>query len=205
MTARDLDFRRYDAAGARGLRTIVEDIYTRSYTAAIATGGPFHSVSAFMTRFDSYASRDGFDLVVAYHRDQPAGQAWGWPLGPGTGWWDGLLTDTDPGFTDEDGTRTFALSEIMVREDLTGHGIAHSLHDQLLAARPESRATLLVEPDNTTAYQAYTRWGWQQVAQLRPAWPDAPIWDVLILPLPLPTIDRHRPNANHGTPTRESR
>lgn len=66
-----------------------------------------------MTRFDSYVSRDGFDLVVAYHKDEPAGQAWGWPLGPDTGWWDGLLTQTEPGFTDEDGTRTFALSETL--------------------------------------------------------------------------------------------
>jgi len=185
VTTDHLEFRRYNAASARELRKVVEDIYTRSYTDALANGGPFHSVSAFMTRFDSYASRDGFDLVVAYHQDEPAGQAWGWPLGPGTGWWDGLLTETEPGFTDEDGKRTFALSEIMVRQDLTGRGIAHALHDRLLEARHERRATLLVEPENTTAYRAYTRWGWQHVAQLRPAWPDAPIWDVLILPLPL--------------------
>jgi GNAT superfamily N-acetyltransferase len=187
VTTDTLDFRRYDAASARDLRNVVDEIYTGSYTDAIANGGPFHSASAFMTRFDSYVKIDGFDLVIAYDQDKPAGQTWGWPLAPDTKWWDGLLTETAPGFTDEDGTRTFALSEIMVREDLTGRGIAHALHDQLLSARPESRATLLVEPGNTTAYRAYTRWGWQRVAQLRPAWPDAPIWDVLILPLPLRT------------------
>jgi GNAT superfamily N-acetyltransferase len=182
-----LEFRRYDAASASELRQVVADIYTGSYIDAIAHGGPFHSVEAFMTRFDSYVRIEGFDLVAAYHQGKPVGQTWGWPLGADTKWWEGLLTETEPGFTDEDGTRTFALSEIMVREDLTGRGIAHALHDQLLAVRHESRATLLVEPDNTTAYRAYTRWGWQRVAQLRPAWPDAPIWDVLILPLPLRT------------------
>jgi len=187
MTSDDLQFQRYDAANARALREVVEDIYSGSYIDAIATGGPFHSVSAFMTRFDSYIKRDGFDLMIAYYQGEPVGQTWGWPLEPGTGWWDGLLTETDPGFTEEDGKRTFALSEIMVREDLTGHGIAHALHDQLLSNRHEHRATLLVEPDNATAYRAYTRWGWRRVAELRPAWPDAPIWDVLILPLPLRT------------------
>jgi GNAT superfamily N-acetyltransferase len=138
VTANHLEFRRYNAARALELRPVVEEIYSRSYLDAIATGGPFHSVSAFMTRFDSYVRHAGFDLVVAYDQDEPAGQTWGWPLEPGTGWWDGLLTETEPGFTDEDGNRTFALSEIMVREDLTGRGIAHALHDQLLAARHES-------------------------------------------------------------------
>jgi hypothetical protein len=50
--------------------------------------------------------------------------------------------------------RTVALSVIIFREDLTGGAIAHALHDQLPAAWQESRATLLVEPDNTTAYRA---------------------------------------------------
>ena len=98
-----LEFRRYNATTARHLRNVVEEIYAGSYTDAIANGGPFHSASAFMTRFDSYVKIDGFDLVIAYDQDKPAGQTW----------------------------------------------------------------------------------GWQRVAQLRPAWPDAPIWDVLILPLPL--------------------
>jgi ribosomal protein S18 acetylase RimI-like enzyme len=189
VTTSHLEFRRYDGAAARELRDVVEQVYTGSYTEAIAeataTGHQFHSTAAFMTRFDSYAATEGFDLVIAYIDGQPAGQAWGWPLRPGSTWWDGLLTPVDPGFTEEDGHRTFAFSEIMVREDLTGQGLAHQLHDELLGKRPEERATLLVEPDNTTAYRAYTRWGWSKVAQLRPAWPDAPIWDVLILPLPL--------------------
>ena len=97
---------------------------------------------------------------------------------------DGLDAEPEPGFTIEDGQRTFALSEIMVRQKWTGRGVAHALHDELLSTRPEKRATLLVEPENTVAYRAYTAWGWQKVAQLRPAWPDAPLFDVLILPLP---------------------
>ena len=60
MTTDILDFRRYDAASARDLRNVVEEIYTGSYTDAIADGGPFHSASAFMIRFDSYVKIDGF-------------------------------------------------------------------------------------------------------------------------------------------------
>jgi GNAT superfamily N-acetyltransferase len=176
-------FRRYDAAEARRCRDTVESVYTRSYVRAIMSGDPFDSVEAFMCRFDSYSSQDNFDLVVAYLDDEAIGQTWGWPLSQNTQWWAGLLSEPEPDFAREDGDRTFALSEIMVSQEWTGRGIAHALHDKLLSTRRELRATLLVEPENTTAYQAYLHWGWRKVAQLRPAWNHAPTFDVLILTL----------------------
>lgn len=178
-------FRRYDAAAARGIRGTVAMIHDESYVDRINSGDPFYTTEAFMRRFDAYTSRDGFDLVVAWRDGEPVGQAWGWALGPNTAWWGGLTGDVEPGFTDEDGKRTFALSEIMVSQAYTGQRIAHMLHDELLGGRKETRATLLVNPINQTAYQIYLRWGWVKVAQLRPDWPDAPTFDVLILPLPL--------------------
>ena len=181
-----LAFRRYGAAGAREIRSAVENIFRDSYT-GVAADDLFHSTQEFMRRFDAYASRDNFDLVVGYDGDEPVGQTWGWPLDEraGKGWWSGLEPEPEPGFTREDGKRTFALSEVMVRSAWTGRGIAHALHDELLSGRHEQRATLLVRPDNDTAYSAYRRWGWHKVAQLQPKWPDAPLFDVLILPLPL--------------------
>ncbi|GAA0990904.1 hypothetical protein GCM10009555_077410 [Acrocarpospora macrocephala] len=179
-------FKRFDAAGAREQREVVSLIHRDAYAARIAIGDAFAGSEAFMTRFDAYTRRDGLDLVMAFDGDEPAGQTWGWPLTPETRWWNGLETEPEPGFTTEDGTRTFALSEIMVRQAWTGRGIAHALHDTLLSTRQEQRATLLVRLDNTTAYAAYTRWGWRPSARLRPSWPDAPLMDVLTLPLPLP-------------------
>jgi hypothetical protein len=73
----------------------------------------------------------------------------------------------------------------MVRQRWTGQGIAHALHDELLRGRAEQRATLLVDPVNETAYRAYVKWGWRKASQLRPGWPGAPLFDVLMLPLPL--------------------
>jgi len=162
----------------------VEAIYRASYTPE-QQADPFNSPDTWMRRFDAYTSAAGFDLVIARMGGEPAGQAWGWPLAAKSSWWTGLVAEPEPEFTEEDGTRTFALSEIMVRSDFAGRGVAHALHDELLAGRHERRATLLVEPDNITAYRAYSSWGWQQAAQLRPDWPDAPLFDVLILPLPV--------------------
>lgn len=179
----DLSFQRFDTTGARGQRDTVEIVYCDAYAELMASGGTFESAEAAMARFDAYTSRDGFDLVIGYLSGEPVGQAWGWALTATSAWWRGLVAEPEPGFTVEDGGRTFALSEVMVRRNWTGQGIAHALHDELLRDRRETRATLLVRPDNATAYQAYTRWGWRKVAQLRPGWSDAPLLDVLILPL----------------------
>jgi GNAT superfamily N-acetyltransferase len=132
-------------AEARHLRDTVEAIYVRSYVEAIASADPFDSIDAFMLRFDLYTSQPDFDLVVAYQGGAAIGQAWGWPLTEHSRRWEGFLSEPEPGFTREDGRRTFALSEIMVSQEWTGKGIAHALHDHLLSVRTESRATLLVE------------------------------------------------------------
>jgi ribosomal protein S18 acetylase RimI-like enzyme len=182
-----LKFQRYDAAGARQIRDAVALIHQEAYVERIKSGNPFYTPEAFLRRFDSYTASDGFEMVVAYLDGEPAGQTWGWPLTQqrGARWWDGLVSEPEPGFTHEDGTRTFALSELMVRQAYTGQHIAHALHDELLRGRAERRATLLVNPVNQTAFEIYQRWGWRKVAQLRPAWPDAPLFNVLILPLPV--------------------
>lgn len=200
MSTNQVTFRRLDAAGARAHRDLVADVHHDAYADRIATGETFASDEAFMSRFDAYTRRDDFDLVLAYAGATAVGQAWGWPLTALSAWWDGLEAEPGPGFTTEDGTRTFALSEIMVRQAFTGQGIAHALHDELLRPRTEKRATLLVRPDNTTAYAAYTRWGWRKAARLRPGWPGAPLMDVLLLDLPLPERQ-----VKHGLATRTHR
>lgn len=180
-----LHFQRYDAAGARGIHDTVSLIHREAYVERIKSGDPFSADEAFMSRFDSYTKIAGFEMILACVDGQPAGQAWGWPLASDTEWWDGLTAEPESGFTLEDGTRTFALSELMVCQAYTGKRIARALHDEMLRGRPEDRATLLVNPANQAAYDIYRRWGWYTVAQLRPSWPGAPLFDVLILPLPV--------------------
>ncbi|MEV5648721.1 GNAT family N-acetyltransferase [Nocardia sp. NPDC052254] len=181
----DIYLRHYNADEAQALRAQVRLIFQGSYIPDDDPGDAFASTDAFMHRFDSYTDPSrprGFELVVAWLREEPMGQAWGWPLGSDTHWWSGLQLDRGDvqKFVAEDGNRTFALSEIMVRNEFTGRGLAHTLHDELLSGRGESRATLLVRPANERAYGAYRRWGWSRAGTLRPAWPDAPHFDVLV-------------------------
>jgi ribosomal protein S18 acetylase RimI-like enzyme len=165
----DLVFRHYDADGARAIRSIVATIHHDAYADAIASGRPFAAPEAFMSRFDAHTTRPSFDLVLAYAGDEPVGQAWGWP-------------EDDP---DAYPASTFSVAEIMVRHEWTGQGIAHALHDELLSARTERQAELYVRPENEIAYRAYRRWGWRKVGQVKPDLPDAPQFDVLVLPLPI--------------------
>jgi hypothetical protein len=113
-------------------------------------------------------------------------KAWGWPEDSAQAHRHATTPEgTGTEFASQDVSRTFALAEIMVRKAWTGKGIAHTLHDKLLSARTEPRAELYVRPDNENAYRAYLRWGWRKVGETRPDLPDAPRFDVLVLPLPL--------------------
>lgn len=163
-------FERHNASGARALSEKVAFVHRDAYADIIATDDPFETPNAFMQRFDSHASHPALDFVIAYVGDEPVGQAWGFPVAQPT------IGEAKP---------TFALCEIMVRKAWTGQGIAHALHDELLGARLEPQAELYVRPGNTLAYRAYLKWGWRRVGETRPDLPDAPVFDVLILPLPI--------------------
>jgi ribosomal protein S18 acetylase RimI-like enzyme len=173
LSVANIHFLHFDAAGARARRATVAVIYEDAYAARIASGVPFAAAEAFMERFDSHASDPLLDFVVAQADGKPVGQAWGMPVMP--------TIASAAG----DGERVFALCEIMVRRAWTGQGIAHSLHDELLANRPERFAQLYVRPENIDAYRAYIRWGWEKAGQTRPNLPDAPVFDVLMLRLPV--------------------
>ncbi|MFI5751375.1 hypothetical protein ACIBBE_36975 [Streptomyces sp. NPDC051644] len=99
-------------------------------------------------------------------------------------WWGGLLTDVPADTITETGTRTYALSELMVRTPWQKTGTARRLHDALPAPRPEERATLLVVQDHPKVHALYQSWGWQTLGDLRPSILDAPLFHAMLLGLP---------------------
>jgi ribosomal protein S18 acetylase RimI-like enzyme len=176
-------FRHVDASSAEEiLESVVAPVYEASHADII--DNPFYSTERFVKRVQGYVRAPGFELVAAYDGSTPVGLAFGFALPVNARWWEGLTTPVHDGFTDETGERTFALNELMVVPARQGQGVAHALHDDLLGGRREERATLLVREDNTSAQQAYARWGWRKVGKLRP-YPDAPHFDAMVLPLPL--------------------
>jgi hypothetical protein len=83
-------------------------------------------------------------------------------------------------YTAEDGRRTLALNEILVRQQWRGahgKGAAHALHEELLSERQEQRVTLLVNPlrSDGRLKAVYEAWGYKQVGSQQP-FADSPVF-----------------------------
>ena len=136
----------------------------------------------FLDRLAEDSKRPGFSLVAACGGGRPLGLvgfAYGYTM-PAGEWWDG--TDCPPP-EEVKAADKIAVMEWAVLPDRRGAGIGRRLLDQLLAGRREQWATLSVNPA-ADARVIYDRWGWRQVASIRPG--RMPGMAVMLLELPGP-------------------
>ena len=176
----ELAVQKYDASGLHEQREDVLAVYAEVY--ADELDDPFYSLPRYWERLSAYAARDGFALITGRLTSELIGYALGYTLPEGSGWWRGFQGDVDPALLSESGHRTFAVNELMVRPAQRRRGYARALHDSLLHNQPETRATLLVRPDNTPARTAYRSWGWYELGKLQP-FDDAPVFEAMVLEL----------------------
>ena len=127
----------------------------------------------------------GFVLAEARHGGYLVGYASGMPLRPSTSWWRDLTTPLPEEVTAEHPGRTFALAGLLVRASWRRQGIGAALHGLVLTGRPEERATLTVLPAAAAAQHAFRTWGWRKVARTRDPRPGSPVYDVLLIALPV--------------------
>ncbi len=147
--------------------------------------GRTDDAAEFADRFRVQRRQPGFVLAEARHGGYLVGYAAGMPLRPSTSWWRDLTTPLPADVTTEHPGRTFALVELLVRASWRRQGIGQTLHDLILASRPEERATLTVLPAATPAQNAFAEWGWRKVARTRDPCPGSPVSDVLVTALPV--------------------
>ena len=173
-----LRLERRDSVGLQDIRPELLEVYAEIYTDRLSE--EFHSVARFNERLGWNTEVPGFAAVVAFLEDVPVGYAYGCRLQPGTRWWNGLLTPVPEGATTETGSRTFALSELMVVEKVRGTGVAKQIHEELLRDRSEERVTLLVEQGHSKVRALYEACGYHWFGEVLP-FPDAPMYDAMIL------------------------
>lgn len=169
-----------NAAGLGDVRAQLLDVYAEIY--ADRLNEDFHSLARFDERLGWNTQVPGFAAVVGFLDDVPVGCAYGCTLQPTTRWWNALRTKVPQGATAETGSRTFALSELMVVKEVRGTGAAKLLHDELLRGRTEERVTLLVEREHPKVRALYETWGYTWLGEVLP-FPDAPLYDAMILRL----------------------
>jgi ribosomal protein S18 acetylase RimI-like enzyme len=165
---------------ARGMYQLQDEltaVYAEVYADSLDES--FFDPSRYWQRLERYGASSGFSLITGRLDGLLVGYALGHTLRAGSSWWRGFRGTAEPGLLEEDGARTFALTEIMVRAAWRRRGYAKSLHDALLNARPEERATLLVMPNNKPAITAYLSWGWYKLGELQPV-ADAPVCEAMM-------------------------
>src|ERR1700756_1395483 len=133
----------------------LQSLHAEVHIGVPAAGGDFAG------RFRVQCRQPGFVLVAARSGGYLIGYAAGMPLRPSTSWWREVTTTLPEDVTTEYPGRTFALVELLVRGSWRRQGIGRSLHDLILARRPEERATVVVPPAATAAQAAFQNWGWQ--------------------------------------------
>ncbi|GHD89398.1 hypothetical protein GCM10010508_30230 [Streptomyces naganishii JCM 4654] len=141
-------------------------------------------VAAAFRRFRSQTRKPTFRGALARTEvvGEPVGMAYGYPLGPSSGWWDQLTESVADDVRREDGHRTFGLMELAVRGPWRRQGIARRLHEALLSGLEVERVILNVHPESRAALVAYHAWGYCKVGEARP-WEWAALHDVLLLDL----------------------
>ncbi|MFF3320836.1 GNAT family N-acetyltransferase [Streptomyces sp. NPDC002889] len=126
---------------------------------------------------DHWGGHPDFTCVIGYEGDEATGFAYGAPLTAGREWWRGHL---DPA---PERSRTYAVSELMVRPEWRKTGLADRLHHALLADVEQDIAVLLVDVTHPKVQAKYESWDYGKVGERQP-FAASPVFAVMIKPLP---------------------
>lgn len=172
-----MKFEHYREADLSQVRDLLLDVYAEIYRDRL--DDPFFSVDSFAERLGRQVSVGGWEAVVAWDGTDAVGYAYGASLPSGSRWWRTTVPPLSEAYTAEDGKRTLAVFEVMVRERWRGGGVSEDLHTELMAARNEERATLLVEEGHPRVKALYEGWGYEQIGVQQP-FPAAPVYAVMV-------------------------
>jgi ribosomal protein S18 acetylase RimI-like enzyme len=177
-----LRLERLDATAAEKLADELADLYREVYGAQQPqASNPFYSRERFLERLAGYQRAPGFALITARDAsDELVAFLHGYPLPAGSRWWSVLQPQPPADFVVEDGARSFAINDMVVRPDWRRRGVARALHDEVRAAHPDMRFTLTVRPDNDAARAAYLSWGYRVIGKQQP-YPDSPVFETMLL------------------------
>ena len=174
---RDLTLRHHGPEDSLALRDALVPIYATTHSHLLDQ--PWYSPDDWWARLtDIYSRTRDFDLVTGWLGETVVGYAFGSPRDDGVLWpaIQAVLPQVTPGGP------VYIFREFAVAPPVQRCGFGRLIHDELLRARGESAAHLLVRPDNIPALAAYRSWGWVRIGEAKP-FEDSPIFDAMTLDL----------------------
>ncbi|WP_225848055.1 GNAT family N-acetyltransferase [Streptomyces sp. HPF1205] len=173
MTTAVIDLRHFRHGDLAAIRQTIIDIHAEAYK---------DNMSEFDERFpwfvDHWGGNPGFACVIAYSGDEAVGFAYGAPATPQREWWREHLKPAP------EKDRTFSFSELALRPQYRGTGLAERLTRALLADRDEDLVVLLVDVEHPKVQALYESWGLRKVGERQP-FPDSPVYAVMVAGMPL--------------------
>jgi len=172
--AADLDLRRHTHQDLPRIRQTLLDVHADAYADQMDD----EFVQRFPWFVDHWGSHPGFSCMIGYDGTEPVGFAYGAPAAPGREWWREHLESAP------ESSRTFSVSELMVRPRWRKTGASRLLHHSLLESRDENLAVLLVDVTHPKVQALYESWGYRKVGERQP-FADSPLFAVMLAELPL--------------------
>ncbi|MFF5106101.1 GNAT family N-acetyltransferase [Streptomyces sp. NPDC000134] len=176
------EYQRYDQVSVKAITDELVEVYARVYDVPPYIGDPFFSVASFRERLEAAYGSEGFETVTARRNGQIIGYVHGATLPVDKPWWTSL-GDRRPTQlrTLADSGQVFWLRELMVLPEYQNQGLGRKIHDTVITGRAESATVLTCIIDNQPAHDAYLRWGYTVMGEIKHA-PESPTYDAMYLP-----------------------
>ncbi|MFF8917422.1 GNAT family N-acetyltransferase [Streptomyces sp. NPDC015032] len=177
----DAEYQRYDGASVKAITDEMVGVYARVYDTPPYIGDPFFSVTSFRERLEAAFGSEGFETVTARRDGQIIGYVHGATLPADTPWWTSLSHQRPAQLqTFAAAGQVFWLRELMVHPEYQNQGLGRRIHDTVISGRAESATTLTCIIDNQPAHDAYLRWGYTVMGEIKHA-PESPTYDAMYL------------------------
>ncbi|MCP2342972.1 GNAT family N-acetyltransferase [Actinomadura rupiterrae] len=172
-------------------REVFEDVlaaYVEVYSVPPYAGDPFFSPETARARIDLAMDAPEFQVITAHNRHDVIGFVYGATLPVDAPWWSQVSGQSDTLLRqDVEAGRVAWLRELLVRDAWRGTGVGRRLHDEWVAQRSldfgQQWSALTCIPDNEPAHDAYLRWGYEIIGQIKHA-SESPIYDAMTRPIP---------------------
>ncbi|WP_434595936.1 GNAT family N-acetyltransferase [Streptomyces sp. A5-4] len=178
----DAEYQRYDGASVKAIADELVEVYARVYDTPPYIGDPFFSAGSFRERLEAAFGNEGFETVTARRDGQIIGYVHGATLPADKPWWNSL-GDRRPVQlqTLANARQVFWLRELMVLPEYQSRGLGRKIHDTVISGRAESATALTCIVDNQPAHDAYLRWGYMVMGEIKHA-PESPTYNAMYLP-----------------------